>query len=169
MRRLGEFFDVQHREGGVGDGLAKHRLGIGAERRLQFFGRTVRADKGEFNAHALHGNGKQVVGAAVDGAAAHYMVAAAGDIEHRVKAGRLPAGGEHGRAAAFQRADLGRHRIVGGVLQPGVKIPLGLQIKQFAHILAGRIFKGGALDDGNLPGLAVARRIPALHTDTVQM
>ena len=30
-----KLFDVQHREGRVGDGLAEHRLGVGPEGRLE--------------------------------------------------------------------------------------------------------------------------------------
>ena len=67
------------------------------------------------------------------------------------------------RAAALKGADLRRHHIAGGIGQPGIKIPRRLQIKQLAHILAGVVFKCGALDYGYLARLAVFRRVAALH------
>jgi hypothetical protein len=41
----GKCFNVQHRQGGVGDGLAEHRLGVGAEGCLQLAGGAVRVHK----------------------------------------------------------------------------------------------------------------------------
>ena len=55
-------------------------------------------------------------------------------------------------------ADLGRHRIVGGVLESGIEVTAGLQVEQLAHLLAGLIAEGGGLDDGEIAGLAVAGR-----------
>ena len=90
------------------------------------------------------------------------MVAAAGDVEHGEEVGRLAGGGEHSRRTALQRGDLCRHVVAGGILEPGIEIPTGLQIKQLAHILAGVVFEGGALNDGDLPGLSVPWGIAAL-------
>ena len=91
------------------------------------------------------------------------MVPAGGDVEHGVEIGRLAGGGKHGRRAALQGRDLGRYRVVGGVLQPGVEVAAGLQVEEFAHVAAGSVLKGGALNDGYLPGLAVAGGVARLH------
>ena len=93
------------------------------------------------------------------------MVSAGGDIEQGKEIGRLARRGQHSRRAALQRGDLGRHKIVGGVLQAGIKIARGLQVKQLAHILAGGVFERGGLNDGNLPGFAVAGGISSLDAD----
>ena len=55
---LGELLNVQHREGGVGDGLAKDRLGVGLKGGVQLLLGAVGGDKGEINAHLPHGDVK---------------------------------------------------------------------------------------------------------------
>ena len=70
--------------------------------------------------------------------------------------GRLAGRGEHGGGAALQLADLGGHIVVGGVLEAGVEVAVGLQVKELTHVLAGGVFERGGLDDGDLPGLSVA-------------
>ena len=60
-------------------------------------------------------------------------------------------------AEPLQGADLGRHRIVGGVLESGIEVTAGLQVENSLPIsLAGLIAEGGGLDDGEIAGLAVA-------------
>ena len=95
------------------------------------------------------------------------MVTAGGNIENGVEGGRLAGGEQHGSGASLQGADLGRHGVVGGVLEAGIELAAGLQIKQLAHILAGGILKGGGLDNGDLAGFAVAGGVTALHTDGI--
>ena len=153
---LGELLNVQHSEGGVGDGLAEDRLGVGPEGGVQLLLRALGVHEGELDAHALHGDGKQVEGAAVDGGGGDHVVAAAGDVEDGVEVGCLTGGEEHGGAAALQSGDLGRHGVVGGVLQAGIEVAAGLQVKELAHLLAGLIAEGGGLDDGEVAGLPVA-------------
>ena len=162
---LGELFDIQHREGRVGDGLAENGFGIGTEGGFQLLFGAVRGDEGELHAHALHGDGKEVIGAAVDGAGGHHVVPAGGDVEHRVEIGCLAGGGQHGRRAALQLRDLLRHVVAGGVLEAAVEIALGLQIEELRHIGAGVVFEGGGLDDGDLAGLAAAGAVAALDAD----
>ena len=98
------------------------------------------------------------------------MVPTAGDVEDGVEVGRLSGGQEHGRGAPLQGADLGRHHVVGGVLQAGVEVAAGLQVEQLAHLLAGLIAEGGGLDDGDVPGLPVAgavARVEAVGGDLI--
>ena len=44
----------------------------------------------------------------------------------------------------------------GDGLQTGVEVALGLQVEQGPHGLAALVAEGGALDDGDVPGLPVA-------------
>ena len=91
------------------------------------------------------------------------MIPAGGDVEHAVKARSLAGGGQHGGRTAFERTDFRGDGVVRRVLQARVKIPFGLQIEQLAHGFAGIILKGRALDDGDLPRLAIFWRVAALY------
>ena len=164
---LGKTLDVQHGQGRVGNGLAKHSLGIGAESGFQLLIGTLGAYKGHRDAHFCHGHRDEVEGSAIDAAGGHDVIPRRADIEQRKKVGCLAAGGQHRCGAAFQLTDLLRHIVAGGILQAGVEVALGLQIKQFSHILTGRILKCSGLDNGDLAGLAVARRVAALYADGI--
>ena len=158
----GKSFNVQHRQGRVGDGLAEDRLGVGAEGSIQFILSAFGVDEGDLDAHALHGDGKQVEGAAVDGGGGDDMVAAAGNVKHGEEVGGLAGACEHCRSAAFQGGDLCRHGIAGGIAQAGIEIAVILQVKEPSHGVGGLIAEGGALNDGDLARLAVFRRITGL-------
>ena len=145
------------------DGLSKHRFRIGSERGFQLLVAAVRGHEGEFDAHALHGHGEQVEGPAVDGAGTDHVIPAAGDIEHGIERSRLARRRQHGCGAAFQIRDLGRHKVVRGILQAGIEISRGLQIEKGAHGFAGSVFERGALVDGHLTGIAVAGLVAGLH------
>ena len=162
MGGLGELLNVQHRQGRVGDGLAENQLGVGPEGGVQLLLGAVGIHEGGFQTHLLHGHGEQVEAAAVDGGTGHDVVAAASDVEHGHEGGSLAGAGEHGSGAALQGADLGRHGVAGGVLQTGVEIAAGLQVKELAHILGGIVLERGTLNDGDLAGLAVAGGIARL-------
>ena len=94
------------------------------------------------------------------------MVAAAGNIEHGIEIGCLTGAGEHGSAAAFHGCDLGGYHIAGRILQPGVEIAGGFQVKKFTHVLGGCVFKSGTLNDGNLTGLTVAGIVACLNSQS---
>ena len=113
---LGKLLDIQHRQGGVGDGLAENGLGVGTESGVQLFLGAVGVDKGHFQTHPLHGDGEQIEAAAVNGGAGNDMVTAACNIEHGHEVGSLTGAGQHSGGAAFQRRDFGGHHIAGGVL-----------------------------------------------------
>ena len=53
------------------------------------------------------------------------------------------------------------------VLEAAVEVALGLQVKELAHVLAGGVFEGGGLDDGDLAGFAVAGGIAALYAQGI--
>ena len=154
MGNLGKLLNVQHIQSRVGDGLTEQQLGVGTESGVQLFLGGVGADEGHLDAHAAHGDADQIEGAAVDGGACHDVVTAGCDVEHGVEVGSLTGAGEHGSSAAFQGSDPGSHHVAGGVLEPGVEVAFGFQIKELAHVLRGSVLEGGALNDGDLTGLA---------------
>src|SRR5699024_6770081 len=78
--RLGKLFNVQHGEGGVGDGLAEHGLGVGAESGVQLFLGGGGGDEGDVDAHFGHCDRDQVEGAAVDGGGGDDVVPALADV-----------------------------------------------------------------------------------------
>ena len=167
MRGLGEALDVEHRQRRVGDRLAEDALGVGAERRLELLVGAVRIDERALEPHAAHRVQKQVERAAVDGGARDHMVAAAGDIEHREEVGSLARRGQHARRTALERGDLGRHGIVGGVLQAGVEVAGLLQVEQAPHVLGRVVFPRGGLVDGHLARATVLGLVAALHADGI--
>ena len=89
------------------------------------------------------------------------MVARLADIKNSIKVGRLSGRSEHGRRPAFHGANFSRHRIVGRILQTGIKVAGRFQVKQRTHFVAGVIFKCCTLIDRQLAGFAFAR-FPAL-------
>ena len=164
VRQTGKFFNIKHRNGGIGDGLAEHGARVGAERLGELFLGSVLIDKGDVDAHLLHGHAEQVVGAAVDRGGCHDVAAGLTDVEQCEEVGCLSAGGEHRRYAAFERRELCRYEVIGRVLQTGVKIAGCLQIEQLAHIVAGGVFPGRALIDRELSRLAVLRLVARMQT-----
>ena len=164
MGRGSELLDVQHVQGGVGDGLAEQGLGVGSEGGVQLLLGAVRVHEGGFDAHALHGHAQQIETAAVDGGAGNNMVAAGSDVKKRVEVGCLTGAGKHGGGAALHGADLGCHHVAGGVLKPGVEIAAGFQVEELAHILTGGILEGGALINGDLAGLAIFGAVAGLDS-----
>ena len=165
--RIGKLFDVQHGQGGVGDGLAEDRLGVGPEGSVQLFLGAQRVHEGGLDAHLFHGDRDQVEGAAVDGAGRHDVVARLAEVEQGEEVRGLAAAGEHGGGAALQLADLLGHQVAGGILQAGIEVTVSFQVEQLAHVLAGGVLEGGGLDDGDLAGFAVAGGVTALHADGI--
>ena len=159
----GEAFDVEHVAAGVGDSFAKETFRVGTECLFYLFIGSIGVDESAFDAHLLHGDTEEIIGAAVDGAGGNEMVAGLADIEHGVETGGLSAGGEHGGYTAFELSNLGGYGIVGGVLQTGVEIPAVLEVEQTRHLFAVVVFEGGALVDGEHTGLAFLGLPAGLH------
>ena len=107
----GKLLNVQNNEGGVGDGLPKHRLGVGLESGVQLLFRAIGVHESEVNAHPLHGNGKEVEGPPVDGRGGHHVIPGGTDVEHGKEVGRLAGGGQHRRRAPLQGTDLRGHPV----------------------------------------------------------
>ena len=89
VSRFRETLDVKDVESGIGDGFAKERLGVGTKGGFEFFGAAVGRQKSELNAHLLHRDCKEVIGAAVNGGKCNHMIARVGDIENGKKVGGL--------------------------------------------------------------------------------
>ena len=96
------------------------------------------------------------------------MVPGRGDVEHREEGGSLSRGEEHGGAAPLQLTQPGGHSVAGRVLQPGVEVPGGLEIKQLSHVLAGLITERGGLNDGDVAGLPVSGAVSGVETAGVK-
>ena len=93
------------------------------------------------------------------------MVASLTDVEHGIEVGSLSAAGQHTAYTAFQRSNLCRHSVVGGVLQTGIEISLFLQVEELGHLVRVVILESGALDDRQLDGFAVFGFVACLHTE----
>ena len=159
----GEALDIQHDQGGVGDALTEHHLGVGAEGGLQLLIGTVGIHKGALNTHALHGDGEEVERAAVDGGRGDNVVSGGAEVEGGEEVCSLTGGGQNSGGAALQRRDLGGHCVVGGVGKAGIEVAALLQIEQRTHAGGGIIFKCGALNDGDHAGLAVLGGVTGLN------
>jgi hypothetical protein len=92
------------------------------------------------------------------------VVTAGCDIKYGKEVCRLTRGGQHSGRAALKSSDACGNGVAGGILETGVEVARCLKVKELAHILAGGIFEGGGLDDGNLSRLTVTGSITALHT-----
>ena len=163
VRGSGEFFDIQNGQRRVCDRLAVHGLRVGPESGVQLLRGAVGIDERDLDAHALHGNGKEIEAAAVNARRADQMVARADDVEHGKEDRRLSGGRQHGGRAALKRGNARRNGVVRRVLQAGIEIAAGLQIEESAHFGAALIFERSALDDGDLTGFSVFRAVARLY------
>ena len=164
MSRFGKLLQIQHYQRRIGQGLAEYRPGVLLKCRFQLFLCTVRIYESSLHTHFLDGVGIQIVGTAIESRGTHNMISGLGDVHDGVEVGRLPGRCQHGRHAALQITDLGRNRIIGGVLETGVEIPGLIQVKQTSHLLAGAVFKCSTLVNGKDSCLSVSRHITGLDT-----
>ena len=161
--KTGKFLKIKHGAGGVGDGLTENRLGVGFKIFCKLlFGKGL-VNEGAFDAHFLHCNTEEVVGTAVDGGGGNEMVARLADVEDGIEVGCLTRRGQHSGNTALHCADFCGNSIVGGVLQTGVEIALGFKVEKLSHIVAGVVFKGRALINGELSGFALLRSIAFVY------
>ena len=155
--------NIQHLYAGVGEGFPEDELGVGADGGLNLAVRGIGLDKANFNAEFCQCNAQQVEGAAVDIVGSDDMVSCAGDVQAGEQVGGLAGGGEDGAHAAFQSTDLCCHGVNRGVLQAGIEVPGLFQVEQAAHLVRGFIFKGSALDNGELPRLALLGAVAGMY------
>ena len=164
VRCLGKAFDVEHGQRGVGDGLAKDELGVGLESGLQLLIGAVGCDERAGQAHAAHGVGEQVVGAAVDGRACDHVITGTGNVKDGKEVRGHARAREHRGGTALHLADLGGNQIARGVLQAAVEVARLLQVEQLAHMLGRVVLPRRGLVDGHLTRLRITRTIAALNT-----
>ena len=164
VRGIGEALNIEHGQRGIGDRLAKDELGVGLESGLQFLIGAVGSNEGAGNAHAAHGVGEQVVGAAVDGRTRDHVIAGAGNVKDGKEVRGHARAREHRGGTALHLADLGGNQIARGVLQTAVEVTGLLQVKQLAHMLGRIVLPRGGLVDRHLARLRIARAITALNT-----
>ena len=163
VRRGGEALDVEHGERRVGDSLAEDELGVGAKCCLELLIRAVRRHKGTGEAHATHGVGEKVVGAAVDGRARHHVIASGSQVEDGEEVRRHTGARQHCRRAALELGDLRRDEVAGGVLEAAVEVAGLLKVEELAHVLGRVVLPGGGLPNRHLARLGVAGAIATLH------
>ena len=156
-------FDVQHVHGRIGQGLAEHGLGVGADGLLDLGVIGPLVHEGHFDAHFLQRHGEQIEGAAVDAGHADHMVAALGHVEDGDEVGSLSRRGAQGADAAFQSRDFLLHGVHRGITQTGVEKAGSFQVKKLGHFGRGVISKGRALHDGQYPGLTVLGSIARMQ------
>ena len=92
------------------------------------------------------------------------MIPSLTNIENGIEIGGLARSGQHGSRPTLEGPDLVSDRIIGRVLQAGVKIARFLEIEQPPHLVAGIVFERGALVDRQLPGFTFGRLIPCMDT-----
>ena len=91
------------------------------------------------------------------------MISCLADIENGIKVGCLTAGCKHSSYTTFKGGNLGGNRVIGRVLQAGIKITTVFQIEQAGHLLAGIVFESCTLIDGQYAWFALFRRPPCLY------
>ena len=167
--KLRESFQVENLAGGVCHRLSEEALGIRAEGLLDFFVAGILVHERAFDAELLHGDAEEVAGTTVNSAGADEVVARLADVEHGKEVRRLTGAGEHRCHTAFHRRNLGRHGIVGGVLQARVEVAASLQVEQVGHGVAGLVLESGALVDGEDARFAVFRLPAALDAQSFDL
>ena len=167
--KLREALQVQNLAGGVSHRFAEEALGVRAESLLDFFVARVLVHERAFDAELLHGHGEEVARAAINGRSADEVVARFADVEHGEEVRCLTGAGEHRCHSAFHGRNLGRHGVVGGVLQARVEVARRLQVEQVGHGVAGLVLESGALVDGENAGFAVFRLPAALDAQSFDL
>ena len=165
----GDAFDVQDLDARVGNRLAENQLGVRPEGFFDLLVGGLLVDEGHVDAHFPEGGVEEVEGAAVDAGHADHVVPRRADVEAGEEIGRLAGRGQHAGDAALEGCQARGDMVVGRILETGIEIAGGLEVEQFAHLVAGSIFEGCALDDGDLAGFAVAGFVAGLHAKGAEM
>ena len=69
------------------------------------------------------------------------MVTCLTDVEHCIEIGSLPRGGKHSPYSTLECGNLPGHRVIGGVLETGIEIPLLLEVEEQCHLVTVLIFE----------------------------
>jgi hypothetical protein len=97
------------------------------------------------------------------------MVTGGSDVENREEGSSLSGRKKHSCRTAFQFAQPGSYCVGSGVLEPGVEVTGGFQIKKLAHILAGFVAEGSGLHNGNISGFSVAGPVACMEAFTIKI
>ena len=135
MGHLGEAFYVKDAAAWVGDGLTEEAFGIGFEAGFYLLIVPLGIDEGAFDAEFLHGDAKEVVGAAIDIVGGDEMVACLTDIEDGIEVCCLSGAGEHSTDASFEGADLLCYCVIGRVCQTGIEIAFVFEVEEACHLV----------------------------------
>ena len=122
MRGLGKALNIKHGKSGVGDRLAKDKLGIGLKGCLKLLVGAVGGNERAGQTHALHGMSEQVVGTAVDGRARDHVIAGTGNVKDRKEVRSHARAREHRSGTTLHLANLGSNQVARGVLQTAVEV-----------------------------------------------
>ena len=139
MGHVGQRADVGHVAQRVADGFAEHRLRALVDQ-LAEAGRVARVGEAHLQALLREGVGEQVVGAAVERAGAHDVVARLGNRLDGIGDGRHARGHGHGGDAALQRCDPLFQHVGRGVHDARVDVARHLQVEQVGAVL--RVVEG---------------------------
>ena len=133
------------------------------KRLVKLLGSDDGADKIERDPEITQGLVEQIKGAAVDRGRSDDMIARLGDIGDTDEGRCLSGSCQHRADAAFERGDLARDGVEGGIRQTGVEAAVRFQVEQLAHGLGAVVNKGRALNDRQNARFAVLRFIACLY------
>ncbi len=145
MCYIGKLFDVKDHQCRIGNCLRKEYLGIWTKRRCNLFSRSIWIYERAVDPLLLNRSAEKIKSPAINCRRTNHMVASLTDIENRIIIGCLSRRSKHCRHSPLQLANLFCYRVIGGILQTGIKISAVFQIKQSSHLVTGIIFKSRAL------------------------
>ena len=129
VRNGRHLFDIEHVHARVGDGLAVERAGLRGDGLAEVFG-IAGVDELDIDAQAAEAHVELGVGAAVERAGGHQLVALPHQARYGQKLRRLAAGCGQATDAAFERRHALLENIGGRVHDAGVDIPGLLEREQ---------------------------------------
>ena len=168
MRQLGQLFEVGNVDDRIAHGLRVEGFGVGLHRqlpRLQVGG----VDEGDVDAHLAEGDVELLVGAAVQRARGHEVVARLHEREDGDVLGGLARRRRHRADAVLQRGDaLLKHRD-GRIHDPRVDVPEALQGEQVGGVVRVLENVGAGLVDGHRARARDrVRPLPRVHGQGVE-
>lgn len=148
---VSKFLNVRDATCRIGDCFSEESLCVRTERLVDFFFACIRIDECTFDTELFHGDGKEVVGAAVNRRGADKMVARFADVEDGKKVGSLSRAGEHSGNTAFEFRYFLSDGIVRRILKTRVEIAICLEIEEVRHLGARVVLESRALVNGENP------------------
>ena len=169
VRGIGETLDVEHLHAGIGDSLGEDELGVGFEGGIDLLVSRIVVDESHVYAHLAEGHAEEIESASVDIVGGYHVVAGLADVEAGEEIGGLAGRCQHGAHSPFERGNLGRYLVVGGILEPCIEISCFLEVEEAAHLVACLVLERGALDEGNLAGFSLSGGVSGLDAERPDM